>query len=212
MAKVQTQRQMSIATTKGDDTLLMVGMHGSESLGRLFQFEVDVFSEGGDPIKAKDMLGTNVTIRLVAGKDGTRYFNGIVSKFTLTSVDRTKSDALNYSYRLTLVPWLWFLTRSAGCRIYQDKTVPDIIKSIFKDLGYTDFDDKNLTGSYRTWEYCVQYRETDFNFVSRLMENEGIYYYFSHENGKHTMVLCDGPERPQGCRKLRNAEVRRTGP
>ena len=193
MAKVQTNRQMSIETSKGGDTLLLVGMHGAEALGRLFQFEVDVFSEGGDPIKAKDMLGTNVTIRLLAGKDSTRYFNGFVAKFTLTSVDRTKSEALNYSYRLTLVPWLWFLTRSAGFRIYQDKTVPEIIKSIFKELGYTDVDDQNLTGTYRSWEYCVQYRETYFNFVSRLMENEGIYYYFKHENGKHTLVLCDGP-------------------
>ena len=91
------------------------------------------------------------------------------------------------------MPWLWFLTRSAGFRIYQDKTVPEIIKSIFKELGYTDVDDQNLTGTYRSWEYCVQYRETYFNFVSRLMENEGIYYYFKHENGKHTLVLCDGP-------------------
>lgn len=190
MAKVQTYRQMSIETAKGGDTLLLVGMHGAEALGRLFQFEADVFSEGGEPIKAKDMLGTNVTIRLLGGKDSTRFFNGFVSKFTLTGVDRTKNESLSYSYRLTLVPWLWFLTRSAGCRIFQEKTVPDIIKAIFKERGFTDVKD-SLTETYRTWEYCVQYRETDFNFVSRLMENEGIYYYFEHENGKHTLVLCD---------------------
>ena len=191
MAKsTQTYRQMSIETAKGGDTLLLVGMRGSEALGRLFQFEVDVFSEGGEPIKAKDMLGTNVTLRLLAGKEGTRFFNGFVSKFTLTGVDRTQNDSLNYSYRLALVPWLWFLSRNATCRIFQDKTVPEIIKAIFKDRGFTDVKD-SLTETYRSWEYCVQYRETDFNFVSRLMENEGIYYYFEHDNGKHTLVLCD---------------------
>ncbi|HUO10735.1 MAG TPA: type VI secretion system tip protein TssI/VgrG [Phycisphaerae bacterium] len=193
MAKTQTYRQMSIETTKGGDTLLLAGMHGSEALGRLFQFEVDVLSEGGEPIKAKDMLGTNVTIRLLAGKESTRYFNGFVSRFTMQGVDRTKSAGLIYSYRLTLVPWLWFLTRNASCRIFQDKTVPEIIKAVFKDRGFTDVEDTLSPDDYRKWEYCVQYRETDFNFVSRLMENEGIYYFFKHENGKHTLVLCDAP-------------------
>jgi type VI secretion system secreted protein VgrG len=86
---------------------------------------------------------------------------------------------------------LWFLTRTSDCRIFQNKKVPDIIKEIFQENGFSDFEDK-LTGSYREWEYCVQYRETDFNFVSRLMEQEGIYYHFTHVDGKHTLVLCDG--------------------
>ena len=93
-------------------------------------------------------------------------------------------------YQATMVPWLWFLTQTSDCRIFQEKTVPDIIKQVFSDLGFTDIEER-LTGSYRTWTYCVQYRETDFNFVSRLMEQEGIYYYFLHENGKCTLVLCD---------------------
>ncbi|MCK4629396.1 MAG: type VI secretion system tip protein VgrG, partial [Sedimentisphaerales bacterium] len=93
-------------------------------------------------------------------------------------------------FQATIVPWLWFLTRVADCRIFQKITIPDIIKEVFRERGFTDFDDK-LSGSYREWEYCVQYRETDFNFVSRLMEQEGIYYYFRHENGKHTLVLAD---------------------
>ena len=89
-----------------------------------------------------------------------------------------------------MVPWLWFLTRTSNCRIFQEMTVPDIIKQVFRDHGFTDFDDA-LSGTYRTWEYCVQYRETDFEFVSRLMEQEGIYYFFTHENGKHMLVLAD---------------------
>ncbi len=88
------------------------------------------------------------------------------------------------------MPWLWFLTRTADCRIFQTMTVPDIIKQVFRDQGFTDFKD-SLSGTYTAWENCVQYRETDFNFVSRLMEHEGIYYFFTHENGKHTLVLAD---------------------
>src|SRR6185369_13212090 len=98
-----------------------------------------------------------------------------------------------YKYRCTIVPWFWFLTRKAACRIFQEKTVPEIINSIFKELGFTDVKDELTSGIYRKWEYCVQYRETDFNFISRLMENEGIYYYFVHENGKHTLHLVDDP-------------------
>jgi type VI secretion system secreted protein VgrG len=87
-------------------------------------------------------------------------------------------------------PWFWFLTRTADCRIFQNQKVPDIIKSVFRYNGMSDFKDL-LTGVYRDWVYCVQYRETGFNFISRLMEQEGIYYYFEHIKGKHTLVLAD---------------------
>ena len=116
----------------------------------------------------------------------TRYFNGLVSHFQQTfSHDRFSH------YRATLSPWLWFLTRTADCRIFQEMTIPDILKQVFRDHGFTDFEE-SLSATYKEWEYCVQYRETDFNFISRLMEQEGIYYYFKHEDGKHTLVLCDG--------------------
>jgi type VI secretion system secreted protein VgrG len=192
-ARTQANREMAVETAVGGDKMLMLGMQGTEALGRLFQFELDLFTEGGDPVAAKDLLGTNITVRLLAGNGTTRFFNGFVSRFVLTSVDQTKGGSILYHYKVTLVPWLWFLTRSSTCRIFQNQTVPDIIKSVMKDLGYTDVKETGLTETYRTWEYCVQYRETDFNFVSRLMENEGIYYYFEHEDGKHTLVLCDSP-------------------
>ena len=88
------------------------------------------------------------------------------------------SDRRYGVYRAELRPWLWFLTRTSDCRIFQHKTVPDIVKEIFREQGFTDFKDA-LTSSYREWDYCVQYRETDFNFVSRLLEQEGAYYYLS---------------------------------
>jgi type VI secretion system secreted protein VgrG len=186
----QEKRQMAIATP-GDDKLLLVAMHGTETLGRLFHFELDLMSEGA-PIDFKTILGQNVTVRVARYDDDVRYFNGYISKFSFAGVEEVKDSGKKlYMYRATMVPWTWFLTRVSDCRIFQEMKVPEIIEKVFRNNGMTDFDNQ-LTGTYRKWEYCVQYRETDFNFVSRLMENEGIYYYFKHENGKHTLVLCDG--------------------
>jgi type VI secretion system secreted protein VgrG len=184
----QANRMIAIETPLGTDVLLLGAMSGSEELGELFEFQLELLSE--DPeIRSADIVGQNVTIRLVLGEQENkiRYFNGFVSSFTQAAAAGRLTN-----YQATVVPWLWFLTRTADCRIFQEMTVPDIIKQVFRDHGFTDFED-SLTGSYRTWEYCVQYRETDFNFVSRLMEQEGIYYFFKHDNGKHSLVLADSP-------------------
>jgi type VI secretion system secreted protein VgrG len=184
MAEIQAARQVEIITPLGDDVLLFHSMTATEELGRLFQFELNLLSIEPN-LKFEDLLGQNVTIRLDLPDDKKRYFNGFVSRFSQAGT----FDDFN-AYSATVHPWLWFLTRTADCRIFQEKKVPDIIKEVFRDLGFTDFEE-TLSGSYRTWEYCVQYRETDFNFVSRLMEQEGIYYYFKHEIDKHTLVLAD---------------------
>jgi type VI secretion system secreted protein VgrG len=198
MAEMQAKRAVEIFTPLGDDVLLFHRMTATEALGRLFQFELDLLSK--DPnIKFEDLLGQNVTVRLELPDDKTRYFNGFVSRFSLTG---SLGDLSAYS--ATVHPWLWFLTRTADCRIFQEMTVPDIIKKVFRDHGYTDFEEA-LSGTYRTWTYCVQYRETDFNFVSRLMEQEGIYYYFKHESNKHQLVLSDSVSSHEpfpGCEKL----------
>ena len=184
MAITQENRELEIATPLGKDVLLLTSMSGTEQLGRPFEYQLELASEDHQ-IKYADIVGQNVTIRLNLSGDKTRYFNGFVSRFTQTlPVGRLAS------YRATVVPWLWFLTRTADCRIFQEMTVPDITEKVFRDHGFTDFE-RSLSGSYRTWTYCVQYRETDFNFVSRLMEQEGIYYFFKHENGKHLLVLAD---------------------
>jgi type VI secretion system secreted protein VgrG len=190
--RTQEHRALGISTPLGDDALLLLGVHGSETLGRLFQFDLELMTENA-PVDYTKILGKNVTVRLNMLNDQTRYFNGYISRFIFVSMDESKKDHKKlYYYRATMVPWTWFLTRRADCRIFQDMKVQDIIEKIFRDTGFTDFKSQ-LSGTYRTWEYCVQYRETDFNFISRLMENEGIYYYFEHENGKHTLVLCDSP-------------------
>jgi len=184
MPSTQVNRPVAVATPLGEDVLLFHSMTASEQLGRLFQFDLDLLSTD-HAINLKDILGQNVTVRYQPTDGDARYFNGFVSRFS-----QAGTHGELFVYNATLRPWFWFLTRTADCRIFQKKKVPDIIKEVFRDHGFSDFED-TLSGSYREWENCVQYRETDFNFLSRLMEQEGIYYYFKHENGKHMLVLSD---------------------
>ena len=181
---IQTDRSIAIGTPLDEEALILTGFSGTEQLGRPFQYRLELLSEDFG-ILFQDIVGENVTVRLDLADDQTRYFNGFVSRFV-----QTYPRGRYARYEAEVVPWLWFLTRTSDCRIFQEMTVPDIIMQVFRDHGFTDFEDR-LTGNYATWDYCVQYRETDFSFVSRLMEQEGIYYYFQHENGKHTLVLCD---------------------
>ena len=186
MAATKKNRPIQVATPLGEDVLLFYRMHGTEKLGELFAYELDLLSETAsiDPDK---LLGENVTVGLSLPGDQWRYFNGYVTRFS--QHEPVDGFAL---YHATLRPWLWFLTRAANCRIFQQQAVPDIVKQVFRDQGFGDFAER-LAGRYATREYCVQYRETDFDFVSRLLEEEGIYYYFTHANGKHTLVLADSP-------------------
>ena len=142
-----------------------------------FSFELELLSEKDPAIDFNAIVGKNVTVK-VKHPDGNRFFNGIVSRFSQGAGEPSFA-----SYRAEIVPWLWMLTQTADCRIFQNKTVPDIIQKIFKDLGFTDFK-LNLAGRFQPREYCVQYRETDFNFVCRLMEQYGIFYFFEHVDGQ----------------------------
>ena len=182
MALTQQDREVEIITPLGKDVLLLQDMTVSEELGRLFTIEAEVLSK--ENISFEDLLGQNVSIR-VNLTEGKRFFNGYVS-----GMSQAVDEGHYARYNITLKPWFWFLTRTSDCKIFQNQTVPDIFKQVCNGLGFTDIEDK-LTASYRTLEYCVQYRETDFNFLSRLLEQEGIYYYFSHEEGKHTLNLAD---------------------
>ncbi len=181
---IQKTRPIGLKTPLGEDVLLLRSMTGSEHLGRLSEYELSVLSSE-ESVKMDDVLGQNVTVRLEVANDQSRFFNGYVSRFAQTG--RTAGYA---TYQVTVRPWLWLLTRRQDCRSFQELTAPEIIKKVFEDYDFADFDDA-LSSSYRQRGYCVQYRETDFDFVSRLMEEEGIYYYFRHEDGKHTLVLAD---------------------
>jgi type VI secretion system secreted protein VgrG len=192
MSFTQENRLIAVATPLGDDILLLQGLTGNEGMSRLFRFDLDVLSEKNS-ISFKDIVGQNVTIRITLGDNTPRYFNGFVSRFA-----QSGSDVRFTHYQMEVVPWLWFLTRIADCRIFQGKTIPDIIKAVFDSRGFQDYK-FSLTSTYDPREYCVQYRETDFNFVSRLMEQYGIFYFFEHENGKHTLVLADSESVHQPC-------------
>ena len=177
-------RVMEIVTPLEATALLFHGLHAREELSRVSEYQLDLLSKRTD-INLDEILGQNVTVKLLLADESTRYFNGIVTRFsqggTLGGYQR---------YAAVVRPWLWLLSRTADCRIFQEMTVPDILKKVFDDHATADvkFD---LTGTYRKWVYCVQYRETDLNFVTRLMEHEGIYYYFTHTDGHHTMVITD---------------------
>ncbi|HYR91348.1 MAG TPA: type VI secretion system tip protein TssI/VgrG [Terriglobia bacterium] len=192
MSYTQVNRRIAISTPLGKDVLLLRGFTGSEGISQLFHFDLDLLSEN-DSIKFQDLVGKNVTLRIFDAEGAERHWNGFINRFSQGSQDRRLT-----SYSAQMVPWLWFLTRTADCRIFQNLTVPDIIQKIFADLKFQDFE-LRLYGSFTPRDYCVQYRETDFNFVSRLMEEEGIFYYFNHEDGKHVLILGNDPAAHEPC-------------
>ncbi|WP_054891222.1 type VI secretion system Vgr family protein [Pseudomonas sp. NBRC 111143] len=184
MLFTQLTRLAQINSPLGPNVLILSEMGGSEELGRLFDYELQLTSD--DPaIDLNQLLGKPMSLSLQLSGMASRHFHGIVARCS-QSVDRGQFA----SYRVTLRPWLWLLTRTSDCRIFQHLSAPQIIKQVFRDLGFSDFED-SLSRSYREREYCVQYRETSFDFVSRLMEEEGIYYFFRHEEARHVLVLAD---------------------
>lgn len=152
-------REIEVTSPLGKDVLLFHRMAATEHLGSLSEFHLDLLSEDSN-IKLQDILGHNMTVQMNLPGDKTRYFDGHVSRFCFTG-----HSGRYACYQATVRPWFWLLTRTADCRIFQEKTVPEIIKEIFRELGFTDFEE-SLSGNYRKWVYCVQYRETDFNFIS----------------------------------------------
>jgi type VI secretion system secreted protein VgrG len=183
----QAERLITVETPLGADKLLLRSFSGAEGISKLFHFQLDMLSEDFN-ISFDDIVGQKVTVSVKLA-DGTseRYFNGHVSRFAqLPGEDRLAR------YQADVVPWMWFLTRTADCKIFQNKTVPDIVKQVFRDFGFQDFEDR-LQRSYDPWEYCVQYRETACNFILRLLEQEGAFFFFRHEKGKHILVLADSP-------------------
>jgi type VI secretion system secreted protein VgrG len=193
MPASQTGRFLKVNTPLGADAFLLRSFSGGEGMSRLFRFRLDLLSEQND-VAFADLVGESVSFGVqLADGESYRWFNGIVSRFALTG------DEGRYSvYQAEIVPKLWRLTRTADCRIFQQKTVPQIIEELFGEFGLTDYE-LSLNATYDTWDYCVQYRETAFNFISRLMEQEGIFYFFRHEERKHTLVLADGVSAYQDC-------------
>ena len=163
--------QMALKSSVGDK-LRFRSMSAVEEVSRLFEYQIIADSIDGN-IAADDLLGKPLAVSIDLGDGATRWFNGIVTSFGIEG-----GDGRFVSYRITARPWLWLLTRSADLRIFQEKSALDIIKQVLGE--YTGSVVVKATASYKPRSYCVQYRETDFNFVSRLMEEEGIFYWFKH--------------------------------
>lgn len=193
----QKGRLLSLETPLGEDKLLAQDFSGNEGVSSLFTFRLRVLSVRSSasdaPLSLEPLMGKGVALALTRADRSQRFFHGIVNRW-----GHLGQEERFFGYFIEVVPWLWFLTQSADCRIFQFMTVPDIIKQVFKNLGYQDFRE-SLTRTYTKLDYCVQYRESHFNFISRLMEQEGIFYFFEHQKNKHVLVLADSPQAHQPC-------------
>lgn len=190
----QDNRHIRIDTPLGPNELLLQGFHGQESVSRLFQFDLRMHSENRG-VRFDGIVGKKATITIQMPGGGKRYINGVINSFSQggsSPLAGGTTPTVFASYYATLVPWPWSLTRTTDCRIFQNLSVPDIITKIFQEYGFSDYANR-LVGSFAPREYCVQYRETDFDFISRLMEEEGIFYFFEHKADKHTLVMANRP-------------------
>ncbi|HLI83227.1 MAG TPA: type VI secretion system tip protein TssI/VgrG [Bryobacteraceae bacterium] len=189
---VQGTSPVLITTPLGPDKFLLKRYQGEERISQLFHFTLELLSEDS-AIDFSQITGKSVTLTISLASGDKQYINGIVGRFV-----QAGSDPRFTTYYAELYPWLWLLTLDTDCRIFQNMTTPDIIKKVFSDAGFTDFTD-SLTAAYNPREYCVQYMESSFAFVSRLMEEEGIFYFFTHDSSSHKLVLADDASAYQTC-------------
>lgn len=172
------------------EPLLFHTLTGEERLSEVYELEVGLLSPT-NTIDLKAQLGKSFTVTIDDNSAPVRYLNGNITGMTLAG--REESEERYYLYRVTLRPTLWYLTQNQDCRIFQEQSVPEIILSLLNE--YKINVDNRLTYNYRSWGYCVQYQESDYDFICRLMEHEGIYFYFTHQADGHTLVLADSPQR-----------------
>jgi type VI secretion system secreted protein VgrG len=167
----QEHRIASLDTPLGENVLVAVRFEGTEGISELFDFRIEARSKQAG-IDFDQAVGKNCSLTFKTyQKKPDRIFNGV-----LVQAQGLGAQADIFSYRLILRPWLWLLSRTSDCRIFKGKA-PAIIERVFTDRGFSHFRD-GTSGSFPELEYCVQYRETDLAFVSRLMEQHGIYYFF----------------------------------
>ena len=181
----QEGRQVTLQTALGGDELIVLRMNWREQLGDLFEASVMLRSQNVE-IDAAQLLGTKMTIKLLLPEGAERFFCGYVSRFVQTAIEGSTAV-----YQAQLVPWLWFLQRTSDCTIFQEKESAEIVEAVFERHGFSC--DPKLVDTYAKRDYCVQYRETDYDFISRTLERDGIYYFFAHADGEHTMTLVDDP-------------------
>jgi len=168
----------------GKDEVSLVKIEADEGISHDFEILLEVYSQQED-LDFDKAIATHMTVKVTTNNGDRRYFDGV-----LTDARWLGHRDAYYVYRLSLRPWFWLLTKNANCRIFKDKSVPEIIAEVLGEHDFANYSNK-LTESYDPVHYCVQYRESDHDFCCRLMEEEGISYFFEHKDGKHTMVLAD---------------------
>src|SRR6266851_2892196 len=192
-AYTQANRPLAVATPLGPDVMLLERITGGEAISELFHFRLDLLSTKADPLGFGDLLGQKVTVEIRTNDGGNkRYFNGIISRLSQGSKVPGQEKVTFIKYQAEIVPQLWLLGRNRNSRIFQTLSVPDILKEILQKQWSLDVAFQ-LQGTFLPRDYCVQYEESDFNFVSRLMEEEGIFYFFIHKEDGHQMVLANSP-------------------
>ncbi|MBK8174247.1 MAG: type VI secretion system tip protein VgrG [Rhodospirillales bacterium] len=178
---------LQVTTPLGTDALLLQGLDGEEHLSAPFTFLLNLSAKDAD-FDLSTLVGAPSSVKLIDGDGNERFLHGIV----------TRANRSGIVCSAELRPWLWLLTLSSGCRIFQNMSLPDIVCQVFTDHGFTDYS-QSLTTTYPSVDYCVQYRETAFDFVSRLMEEAGIAYFFQHSADAHRLVLVDDPSGHPAC-------------
>lgn len=179
-------KRIRVITALNDETILFRQLQGKESLSSLYYYEVELLS----PNPALDLdalLATSMSVQIQAQQAQSRQISGVVTEAEF--IGRESLTTRYYIYKFTLRPWLWYLTQTRDCRIYQEQTAVQIIQKILDKYPFQV--DWRLLDSYRQWQYCVQFEESDFDFISRLMEKEGIYYWFEQRDQEHRLVLAD---------------------
>ena len=202
MGKFNTDRAILINTPLGEDVFAVLSFDGSEYICKLYSFNLQLASRFGD-ITFDQMGGKNVTVSIRSMDGAEHFFNGIIVAFEPQG-RQTISGFRVFNARM--VPAVWVLNQWIDCRIFQYKSIPDIIETVLDQASLNnskgmhqkiDFR-MDLSLNYGIKEYCEQNNEADFAFISRLCENEGIFYYFQHENGRHILVFTDDKSRING--------------
>lgn len=183
MSMSQQSRTAVLDTELGENVLNAVRFEGTEGLSQDFEYRVEAVGEKTLADLDK-LVGTSATLTVLNKADVPRHFNGIVAGASWLGEENEA-----YLYEITLRPKFWLATKSSDFRMFHEKTAKDIVEGV---LGEWQIEkDSRLTENYRKREYCVQYGESDHDFLCRLMEQEGMYYYFEHGSGSHKMILAD---------------------
>jgi len=181
----QAERIMTVTTPLATDAFVMAEFTGTEGISQLFEYRLEFLAPNDTEVPFDQLLGKTVTVNLLRNEKSRRYFSGICNRVSQGARDQTFT-----TYYMEVVPQFWFLSKSFQSRIFQQKSVPEILREVLQGLNLKF----ELDGNFEPRDYCVQYRESDFNFASRLMEEEGICYFFKHAANGHTMVISNSPK------------------